>query len=302
MSADGRGAGATAGSQCAPARPPPLGCPPPHILLKRTSTGTAASCSAERTDSSWTQDEETWVGLAASITNWRRRRESGGVGVPEGGAAPGQARIGAQRGEIAPPGRNQGAAQPPAAERGPVPATGCPSPRTHPRGHGSAQGGRRAPATTGCPLGHHRPAGAGYGCGIPVRVRGAGAAAAHQESAALAVVAGPDGAHAAAQLPDRHLPRQPQVGQVGAHLRGQAARLGEAAHRSPSAAPGLPAGSRSPPGPAYRGQRGRGLAQLRDPLLGAQLCRGLRTRRRLGRGRGRGSRGPPPRPAPPRRR
>lgn len=65
-------------------------------------------------------------------------------------------------------------------------------------------------------------------------------------------------------------------------------------------------GRQSPPCPAYRGQRGRGLAQLRGPLLGAQLCCALRTRRRLGRGWGRRPPGPPagtvpvPRPLPPR--
>lgn len=68
--------------------------PPPHILLKRTSTGTDASCAAERTESSWTHDEETWVGLAASTTNWKRRRESGGVGMPEGGPTSSHARSG----------------------------------------------------------------------------------------------------------------------------------------------------------------------------------------------------------------
>lgn len=54
-------------------------------------------------------------------------------------------------------------------------------------------------------------------------------------------------------------------------------------------------GRQSPPCPAYRGQRGRGLAQLRGPLLGAQLCCALRTRRRLGRGWGRRPPARPPR-------
>lgn len=118
---------------------------------------------------------------------------------------------------------------------------------------------------------------------------------AHQESAALAVVAGPDGAHAAAQLPHRHLPRQPQVRQVGAHLRHRLA-VAVAVSRSPAAAPRPWA----PPSSTYRGQRGRGLAQLRG-LLGAQLCLALRTRRLRERERDGGAprRAPGPPPAGP---
>ncbi len=47
------------------------------LLLKSMSTAADCSGSADRTDSSWTQDDEIWTMLAQSTTNWNQLRTDG---------------------------------------------------------------------------------------------------------------------------------------------------------------------------------------------------------------------------------